>query len=185
MEQRGFIHDMMDVKVLILFTMARVEYPVDVQKLYELCYQDDCLSYFDVREALPQLVGSGHLAERTDGTYEITDKGRENGALVEDSLAYPVARRVEQAVERFNRQVRRDSRLHSGIVPREGGDFTVSLELDDDTGSSLLRLELPAPTRHQARQLASAFRDRADQLYKLVMGELLRETGENGAGLAK
>ena len=28
MQRLGFIHDMMDVKVLILFVMARVNYPV-------------------------------------------------------------------------------------------------------------------------------------------------------------
>ena len=48
MQRYGFIHDMMDVKVLILYVMSRVSDPVDTQQLYELCYQDECLSYFDV-----------------------------------------------------------------------------------------------------------------------------------------
>ncbi|MGN1028087.1 MAG: DUF4364 family protein, partial [Faecousia sp.] len=48
MQRLGFIHDMLDVKVLILFVMSRVAYPVNTQQIYELCYQDDCLSYFDV-----------------------------------------------------------------------------------------------------------------------------------------
>ena len=61
MERRGFIHDMLDVKILILYVMDRVMYPVDAQKIYELCYQDDCLSYFDVVQAIPQMVASGHL----------------------------------------------------------------------------------------------------------------------------
>ena len=51
MERHGFVHDMLDVKVLILYIMARVAYPVDLQKIYELSYQDDGLSYFDVAEA--------------------------------------------------------------------------------------------------------------------------------------
>ena len=45
MERHGFVHDMLDVKVLILYIMARVAYPVDLQKIYELSYQDDGLSY--------------------------------------------------------------------------------------------------------------------------------------------
>ena len=45
MEQHGFIQDMLDVKVLILFVMAKLSYPVSLQKIYELCYQDDKLSY--------------------------------------------------------------------------------------------------------------------------------------------
>ena len=63
MRRLGFIHDMLDVKVLILFVMGRVSYPVTVQQLYELCYQDDCLSYFDVCTAVPEMVKSGHLKE--------------------------------------------------------------------------------------------------------------------------
>ena len=77
MERHGFVHDMLDVKVLILYIMARVSYPVDLQKIYELSYQDDGLSYFDVAEAVPQMIESGHL-ERVDGErYVITEKGRE------------------------------------------------------------------------------------------------------------
>ena len=36
MQRLGFIHDMLDVKVLILFVMSKVSYPVNVQQIYEL-----------------------------------------------------------------------------------------------------------------------------------------------------
>ena len=98
MERHGFVHDMLDVKVLILYIMARVAYPVDLQKIYELSYQDDGLSYFDVAEAVPQMIESGHL-ERVDGErYVITEKGREAGSVTEDSVAYPVMQRARAAV---------------------------------------------------------------------------------------
>ena len=58
MEQHGFIQDMLDVKVLILFVMAKLSYPVTLQTIYELGYQDDKLSYFDVSVAVPQMVQS-------------------------------------------------------------------------------------------------------------------------------
>ena len=63
MQRLGFIHDMMDVKVLILYVTARSQFPMTVQELYEVCYQDDCLSYFDVCTAVPEMVRSGHLQE--------------------------------------------------------------------------------------------------------------------------
>ena len=44
MKRLGFIRDMMDVKVLILFVLSRVNYPMTVQEIYELCFQDECLS---------------------------------------------------------------------------------------------------------------------------------------------
>ena len=81
MQRLGFIHDMLDVKVLILFVMSRVSYPVNMQEVYGLCYQDDCLSYFDVCTALPQMVESGHLSQDEEGKYLVTEKGKADGAL--------------------------------------------------------------------------------------------------------
>ena len=85
MEERGFIRDMLDVKVLILFVAATAKYPLTLQKIYELCYQDDRLSYFDVSIAVPQMVESGHLEQLADETYVITEKGREQLALMDEA----------------------------------------------------------------------------------------------------
>lgn len=174
MEQGGFIHSMMDVKVLILYVMSRVMYPVDEQKIYELCYQDDCLSYFDLREAIPQLVDSGHLEQNEDGTFAITEKGRETSEVVEDSLAYPVAHRAQQAVERFNRAIKRDSLIRTEVLQRPDGDFSVIMGLDDELGS-LMTLELMAPTQHQARRLAATFHRNAEHIFQTVMTAFLDE----------
>ena len=74
MQRLGFIHDMLDVKVLILFVMARVSYPVNIQQIYELSYQDDCLSYFDVCTAVPEMVKSGHLKELEAENYHLGEQ---------------------------------------------------------------------------------------------------------------
>ncbi len=171
MKRLGFIHDMMDVKVLILFVAARSNYPMTNQEVYELCFQDECLSYFDVCTALPEMVVSGHLQEK-DGKYEITEKGRQAGELTEDSIAFTVRQRAENAVARFNRQLRRKSFVSSRILPREGTDVCVSMRLDDEQGN-LMALELLAPDRRQAVRLSRLFEEKAENVYNLIMMELL------------
>lgn len=177
MQRLGFIHDMMDVKVLILFVMARVSYPVNIQQLYELCYQDDCLSYFDVCTAVPEMVKSGHLKELDGETYEITDKGRADGSLTEDSIAFTVKQRAENAVAKFNRQIRRSSFVKTQIIPRETGDYSVIMALDDEMGN-LMTLELLAPDQRQAVRLGKLFEKKAEAVYNLTMAELLDEEDE-------
>lgn len=172
MQRLGFIHDMLDVKVLILFVMARVGYPVTTQQIYELCYQDDCLSYFDVCTAIPQMVASGHLKELPDDQYEITEKGRADGALTEDSVAYTVRCKAENAVARFNRQVRRSSFVRTQVIPRDGGDFDVVMALDDEQGN-LMTLTLSAPNQRQAVRLGKFFEKKAELIYNMTMAELL------------
>ncbi len=177
MQRLGFIHDMMDVKVLILFVMARVSYPVTVQQIYELCYQDDCLSYFDVCTAIPEMVASGHLKEAEGDCFEITQKGREDGALTEDSIAFTVKQRADNAVAKFNRQIRRSSFVKTQILPREGGDYSVIMALDDEMGN-LMTLELVAPSQRQAIRLGKLFEKKAETVYNLTMAELLDEEDE-------
>ena len=174
MQRLGFIHDMLDVKVLILFVMARVGYSVNTQQIYELCYQDDCLSYFDVFTAVPEMVASGHLKQLEDDTYAITEKGKADGSLTEDSIAFTVKQRAENAVSRFNRQIRRSSFVKTQILPRETGDFSVIMALDDEMGN-LMTLELVAPDQRQAVRLGKLFEKKAEAVYNLTMAELLDE----------
>ena len=177
MQRLGFIHDMLDVKVLILFVMARVSYPVSSQEIYELCYQDDCLSYFDVCTAIPEMVKSGHLKGVDGEKYVITDKGRADGSLTEDSIAYTVKCKADNAVSKFNRQIRRSSFVKTQIIPRESGDFSVIMALDDEMGN-LMTLELVAPNQRQAVRLGKLFEKKAEAVYNLTMAELLDDEDE-------
>ena len=180
MEQHGFIQDMLDVKVLILFVMAKLSYPVSLQKIYELCYQDDKLSYFDVSVAVPQMVQSGHLEQLPDETYRITDKGREHEEITCDAIAYPVMQRALTAVQRFNNQMQRKGLIETNVRKEESGDFIAELCLRDDAGI-LMRLELSAPTHSQARGLTRAYEKQADSIYQQMMTLLLGGSGEKHA----
>ena len=178
MQRLGFIHDMMDVKVLILYVAARSSYPMTAQEVYELCYQDECLSYFDVCTALPQMVESGHMQQVDEDRYEITEKGKADGKLTEDSIAFSVKQRAENAVSRFNRQLRRRSFVKSQVIPRDNGDFSVIMSLDDEMGN-LMTLELVAPNQRQAIRLGRLYEQKAEILYNLTMSELLDNTDES------
>lgn len=174
MQRLGFIHDMMDIKVLILFVTARTAYPMSIQEIYELCYQDDCVSYFDVCTAVPEMVNTGHLRQVGDEKFEITEKGRETGTLTEDSIAFTVRQRAENAVDRYNRQIRRRSFVKSQVIPREGGDYSVVMSLDDEMGN-LMTLELLAPNQRQAIRLGNLFEKKAEDVYNMTMTVLLDE----------
>ena len=174
MQRLGFIHDMLDVKVLVLFVMARASFSMTMQEVYEVCYQDDCLSYFDICTAIPEMVVSGHLCEVEEGKYEITEKGRQDGSVTEDSIAFTVKQRAENAISRFNRQLRRSSFVKTQILPRDNGDYSVIMALDDEQGN-LMTLELMAPDQRQAVRLSKLFENKAEDVYNLTMAELLDE----------
>ena len=174
MRQLGFIRNMLDVKVLILYVMTRVQTPITVQQLFELCYQDDTVSYFDVCEAVPQMVESGHLSEATTDRFVITEAGRKISDVMATTIAFPVAQRVKTAVDRFNKNQRRSARIRTDMQTKDNGEAIVTMEFSDTNGV-LMHLELTAPSVPQGHRIEKTFRDRAENIYQSIIAEFLKK----------
>ena len=80
-------------------------------------------------------------------------------------------------MNKFNRQIRRSSFVKTQILPRENGDFSVIMALDDEMGN-LMTLELMAPNQRQAVRLGRLFEKKAETIYNLTMTELLEDEEE-------
>ena len=178
MERRGFIHDMLDVKVLILYVMSLVEMPISAQTIYELCLQDDCLSYMDVQQAIPQMVETGHLQRVGEDMYVITDKGRDTEQLTNDSIAFPVRHRAKTAVENLNHTAKQEQFIQTELKEGENGEYIVSMTLNDHHGQ-LMHLELTMPSRLQAKRVEAAYRKNPDLIYQSVIIGLMEEAEED------
>ena len=127
--------------------------------------------------AVPEMVKSGHLKQVDEEKYAITDKGKADGSLTEDSIAFTVKQRAENAVAKYNRQIRRSSFVKTQIIPRDSGDYSVIMSLDDEMGN-LMTLELMAPNQRQAVRLGKLFEKKAEAVYNLTMAELLDDEDE-------
>ena len=73
MDYFGFIHEKLDIKILILFVLRLLPGTVDPETLLEICQCDGGIGYFDYSDCLSELVESGHIVEEEDG-YRITEK---------------------------------------------------------------------------------------------------------------
>jgi hypothetical protein len=109
--------------------------------------------------------------------YIITGRGREDGTTTADSIAFTVRQKAEKLINRFNRQLKRSSFVKTQIIPREGGEYSVIMTLDDEV-SNLMTLELVAPDQRQAVRLSKLFEKKAEQVYNLTMTELLSAEDE-------
>ena len=91
----GFISDKLEIKFLILYIAHRLVEPVPFETLQELTMCDGGVDYFGFSECLADLVRTEHLT-LSGGLYGITDKGRRNSAICENSLPYSVRIQAEQ-----------------------------------------------------------------------------------------
>lgn len=176
MARHGFIHDKLDIKLLILYFMSRVAAPVDFSTVTELTLCDDGIDYFLFAESLSELVDTGHLTLE-DGLYAVTEKGRMDSAACESSLPFSVKRRCSAHLVRLNGILRRNAQVRAETVPRPEGGVSLRLFLDDETGN-LLTLELYCASQEQADRLGKHFRAEPERIYNEVLTALLSSDEE-------
>ena len=172
MEGRGFIHDKLEIKFLILYIAARVIEPVPFDTLLDLAMCDDGVGYFDFSECLRDLVETGHLTLSDTGLYAITDKGMRNSQICETSLPYSVRLRCDKNLTEWNRKLQRKQQVKAAVEQRPDGTFTVQMCLDDDMGN-VMDLKLMAVRQDIAKLLADRFQKEPEKIYNQIMELLL------------
>ena len=68
MERYGFIHEKLDIKILILFILRRlpgIVAPIDLQDFTQQC--DEGFGYFEYSDCLAELIESGLVIEEENG----------------------------------------------------------------------------------------------------------------------
>ena len=169
----GFIHDPLDIKILILYIMKRLPRPTDRETLAALSMCDDGVGYFDFSECAADLVKTGHL-ELKDGLYSITEKGRRNCEITESDLPYPVRIRADRAVSAESARQNRAQLIRASHSVRPRGGCTVALSMSDGV-NELMKLELFAADDGQAKKIEEAFKKNAETLYADIMEKLTEE----------
>lgn len=170
MPQYGFIRDKLDVKVLALYLMARAAAPIDFATLTDLCMCDEGVDYFVFAQAVSELVESEHL-QLEDDLYAITDKGRKNGSVWEESLPFSVRQKCDRNLARLNAKLRQAAQIRAEVLSRDSGGFVVRMILDDNQGN-LMTLELYSPTQEQADRLSVSFRSEPERVYRAILSSL-------------
>ena len=171
MDSFGFIHEKLDIKILILFVLRRLPEVVDPETLLELCQCDDGIGYFDYAECLSELVESGHIVHEEDG-YRITEKGARNADAVESSLPYSVRMKALRLLAPVEERMRRAAMITARHESGKDG-CQVELAVSDGKGE-ILRMKMLCAGEDQARQIEKRFRKDAEGYYQRIM-EMLTE----------
>ncbi|MBR6521667.1 MAG: DUF4364 family protein [Oscillospiraceae bacterium] len=175
MDGFGFIHERLDIELLILYILNRLPGAIDKDTLTELTIScDGGINYFNFSDALGVLVTTGHVS-CVDDKYSTTAKGIENGNITETSIPYPARVKAERLLIPIAQKLRRNDMIKTETKPAPNGGYSVHLSLSDGSGS-LISMDILAGSESQARQMAKKFHANAEELYAQIAMLLMDET---------
>lgn len=172
----GFIQDDLDLKLLVLYIMDRTAGPITFLQLFELALCDAGVDYFSLTQVVDHMVSTGQLAKE-ESRYIITEKGRRNSRICENSLPPSVRQHCDENLIQLNDVLRREAQVRAQVMEREDGAFNLCLTLEDNT-SPLLHLALLVPDRAQAETWAKTFQANPSALYLGIIQLLDQPKGE-------
>ena len=167
----GFIHEKLEIKILILFIMRRLPAPVPLDTLADLVICDDGISYFDFTQCVAELVETGHIYLR-ESMYSLTAKGAHNGEVTENGLPYSIRLKAENIAAAFRSELSRNAMIYTQRNANPDGGFTVDLSLSDGLGS-IVSMELFTGDEKPAAALERGLRRNAEGIYNKLLEMLL------------
>lgn len=172
MEHFGFVREELDIKILILYILARLPGAVERESLADIVFCDGAVDYFVFSECLSELISTGHIVKE-NGKYEITEKGREDGAMIETSLPISVRDNADVGMLPVAERISREAMIRTEHVNGNAG-CTVKLSLSDGKGS-VLKLSALVGDEDQAKIIERKFRNNAEEYYLRILNLFLEE----------
>lgn len=178
MARTGFIQNELDLKLLVLYIMARAAAPITFLQLLDVALCDAGVDYFSLTEVVGHLVETGHL-EQEGELYAITEKGRRNSEICESSLPYSVRMHCDDNLVKLNAVLRRAALVQTDLTPNGDGTCQARLYLADDSGP-LMELKVLYPSLDQGQDLVRRFQEAPEALYHQIMGLLASKDLNDG-----
>lgn len=163
MDRLGFIHEKLDIKLLILYVLKLLPAKVSFNELSDLVLIDGGFDYFEYSQCLSELVNSGHILQE-DSFYSITEKGADHLEAVESRLPYSVRTKAERHARPTVQRMEREAMVSASHKLTEDGSCILKLSLADD-GGELLKLRLLTSGEDQAAGMEKKFREKAEEIY--------------------
>ena len=168
----GYFREKIDIKILLLFILRKLQAPISLDELVELAMFDDGISYFDLMECIADLVKTEHILCE-DGGYSITKKGARNGELTENSLPYSVRTHVNTATFSIRRRQDRNALIKTRHSEEANGSFSVVLSMSDGL-SEVVNIQLSAVNEEQALAIEKGFRKNAESVYNALIEMMVK-----------
>lgn len=170
----GGLRNRDDIRLLVCYLLKSVDAPMTRQMLNEAMQEDGLANYFEVGQAIEELLKTGNITADIldeDEVITVTPKGREAAELLQTSLPRTVREKaVNSAIRLTTRaKIERENRIE--VKKEENGGYTITFTLFDRE-TELMKLSVYVSDSLQLEQVKQNFINDPVKVYSTIITSL-------------
>ena len=164
-------------KVLILYTLNRIDREITDTDLFKIISATNNINYFYFRDILVDLVESklvGTYTKEEQNVYEITPEGKNSLELTIDMLPGIIKLKADNLFKDQLITIADEESISAEFIPENEKDYTVKCKIVENN-KTVFEVSTFAGSNEQAKKIADNWRKNAKQIYPKIMNLLNNE----------
>ena len=158
-------------KLIILFTLNKVPYPMKNTQIADLFAHYDYTSYFHLQQVLSEMVDT-ELVYMESGNhttlYSIAPRGEETLSFFSGDISADIRAEITAYLKEHASELRDEALTTADYTRTSDQDYTVRCRAKEGN-ITLIDLQLSAPTEAAAQKLAENWKTRSSEVYEAIM----------------
>ena len=170
----GGLRNRDDIRLLVCYLLKSVDSPMTRQMLNEAMQEDGLANYFEVGQAIEELLKTANITADIVGDDEVltvTQKGREAAEMLQTSLPRTVRERAVTAAIRLITKARVERENKIEVVKEENGGYTITFTLFDKN-TQFMKLSVYVVDSLQLEQVKQNFINDPVKVYSTIITSL-------------
>jgi len=174
MEENYSNNSLAENKVLILYTLKKINREVTDADLFKIISAVNDINYFYFRDILADLVESklvGTYTKEEQNVYEVTHEGRNSLELTIDILPGLLKLQADNILKQQLITIADEESISAEFIPENENDYTVKCKIVENN-QTIFEIKTFAGSNIQAKKIADNWRKNAKEIYPKII-ELL------------
>lgn len=162
-------------KLIILYMLNKVDFPLTNSQISEFILDEGYTTYFKLQQAISELIESGFIREESTHSrtfYHLTEEGAETIHYFKNDISPAIQEDINKFLNEKQYELKNEVSVKSDYYRNSNNEYSVRCQVIEQ-GAPLIDLTVTAPTETEAETIANNWTKKNQEIYALVMANLL------------
>lgn len=162
-------------KLMILYMLNKVNFPLSNAQVCEFILDREYTTYFTLQQAISELLEAHFIrveTVRNTSLYHITEEGQNTLEYFGRKISDAIKEDIDGYLQEHRYELRNEVSTRADYYKTPEGEFAARC-LVKEKEATLIELTLTVPLEEQAASICANWKQKNQEIYSYLMGELL------------